>query len=401
MTLMNTPRRYGAVARAFHWVVALLILTAIGLGLVANGIELSDAAAAARKATLFSWHKTLGITAFLLAVLRILWALTQARPVPLHPARRLETLAAEGVHWMLYVSMVAVPLTGWVHHAAQDGFAPILWPFGQGLPFVPKSETVSEIATTLHWLFSKLLIASVILHVAGAVKHAVIDRDGVMGRMTRGAPAGDAGRAAHSPVPVLAAVMIYLAGGFAAVSMTAQAPEAPVATATAPAASAPATAGTWQVTEGALAFTVQQMGAAVAGSLPNWTAEITFDETPVDGRNGHVKVMIDTTTLTLGSVTEQAKAADFFDVANHPNAVFEADILRAASGYEAKGTLNLRGVSVPVTLPFTLDLQGDTARMTGGLQLDRRDYGMGTSYGDEKTVGFGVDVTVSLTATRG
>lgn len=401
MPLSNTATRYGALARSLHWLTALLILSAIGLGLYADNLPYDTSEALAAKAQVFSLHKTIGITAFFVAAIRIISALLQPKPAPVHPERRLETLAAETVHWALYISMLAVPLTGWVHHAAVEGFAPILWPFGQGLPFVPKSETVSEIATTLHWLFSKLLIASVILHVAGAVKHAVIDRDGVMGRMTRGAPAGDAGRAAHSPVPVLAAVLIYLAGGFAAVSMTAQAPEAPVATATAPAASAPATAGTWQVTEGALAFTVQQMGAAVAGSLPNWTAEITFDETPVDGRNGHVKVMIDTTTLTLGSVTEQAKAADFFDVANHPNAVFEADILPAASGYEAKGTLTLRGVSVPVTLPFTLDLQGDTARMTGGLQLDRRDYGMGTSYGDEKTVGFGVDVTVSLTATRG
>lgn len=401
MPLSNTATRYGALARSLHWLTALLILSAIGLGLYADNLPYDTSEALAAKAQVFSLHKTIGIAAFFVAAIRIVSALLQPKPAPVHPERRLETLAAETVHWALYISMLAVPLTGWVHHAAVEGFAPILWPFGQGLPFVPKSETVSEIATTLHWLFSKLLIASVILHVAGAVKHAVIDRDGVMGRMTRGAPAGDAGRAAHSPVPVLAAVLIYLAGGFAAVSMTAQAPEAPVATASSPAATAPATAGTWQVTEGALGFTVQQMGAAVAGSLPNWTAEITFDETPVDGRNGHVKVMIDTTTLTLGSVTDQAKAADFFDVANHPNAVFEADILPAASGYEAKGTLTLRGVSVPVTLPFTLDLQGDTARMTGGLQLDRRDYGMGTSYGDEKTVGFAVDVTVSLTATRG
>lgn len=401
MPLSNTATRYGALARSLHWLTALLILSAIGLGLYADNLPYDTSEALAAKAQVFSLHKTIGIAAFFVAAIRIISALLQPKPAPVHPERRLETLAAETVHWALYISMLAVPLTGWVHHAAVEGFAPILWPFSQGLPFVPKSETVSEIATTLHWLFSKLLIVSVILHVAGAVKHAVIDRDGVMGRMTRGAPAGDAGHAAHSPVPVLAAVLIYLAGGFAAVSMTAQAPEAPVAAATAPAASAPATAGNWQVTEGALAFTVQQMGAAVAGSLPNWTAEITFDETPVDGRNGHVKVMIDTTTLSLGSVTEQAKAADFFDVANHPNAVFEADILPAASGYEAQGTLTLRGVSVPVTLPFTLDLQGDTARMTGGLQLDRRDYGMGTSYGDEKTVGFGVDVTVSLTATRG
>lgn len=413
MSLSNTSTRYGALARSLHWLTALLILSAIGLGLYADNLPYDTSETLAAKAQVFSLHKTIGIAAFFVAAIRIGSALLQPKPAPVHPDRRLETFAAETVHWALYISMLAVPLTGWVHHAAVEGFAPILWPFGQGLPFVPKSETVSEIATALHWLFSKLLIASVILHVAGAVKHAVIDRDGVMARMTRGTSAGEAGRAAHSPAPVLAALLIYLAGGVAAVSMTAQAPDVPVAESAAPSPTvadsavaapqtpAPATANTWQVTEGTLAFTVQQMGAAVAGSLPNWTAEITFDETPVDGRHGHVTVKIDTTTLTLGSVTEQAKATDFFDVANHPGAVFEADILPAASGYAAQGTLTLRGVTVPVVLPFTLTLEGDSAQMTGALQLDRRDFGMGASYGDEKTVGFGVDVAVTLTAKRG
>ena len=71
--------------------------------------------------------------------------------------------------------MLAVPLSGWVHHAAVEGFAPILWPFGQNLPFVAKSETVATIATTLHWLFSKLLIASVAL-LAFAMKTEPLSR---------------------------------------------------------------------------------------------------------------------------------------------------------------------------------------------------------------------------------
>ncbi len=55
------------------------------------------------------------------------------------------------------------------------GFAPIWWPFGQGLPFVPQSETVAKIAGSAHWWFSKLMIAAILLHVAGALKHHLID----------------------------------------------------------------------------------------------------------------------------------------------------------------------------------------------------------------------------------
>ncbi|MBE0554077.1 MAG: cytochrome b/b6 domain-containing protein [Rhodobacteraceae bacterium] len=393
MTLTNTPRRYGAVARAFHWTVALLILTAIGLGLVANGIALTDAASAARKATLFSWHKTLGITAFLLAVLRILWALTQARPVPLHPARRLETLAAEGVHWMLYVSMVAVPLTGWVHHAALDGFAPILWPFGQGLPFVPKSESVAQAAGFLHWAFTKLLIASVLLHIAGALKHALIDRDGTLSRMLTGHEAG--GTAAHPRGPAFVAVALYAAALAGALVLnpaaTGQAAQPPQAVA----------GDNWQVGQGSIAFRLRQMGAEVEGSFASWSAEITFDETPVEGRNGRVRVTIDMASVALGSVTDQATGAEFFDVGTHPTAVFEAGILPSGDGYVAEGTLTLRGVERPVTLPFTLTVEGDRATMAGEVTLDRRDFGIGAGYADEETVGFAVTVGVALVATRG
>ena len=393
MTLSNSARHYGAVARSLHWLTALLILASIGLGLYADSLPTDGAEALAAKVQAFSVHKTLGIAAFGAAVLRILWALTQPRPAPIHPDRRAETFAADLVHWALYAAMILMPLSGWVHHAALDGFAPILWPFGQGLPFVPKSEIVAEAAGSLHWLMSKLLIASVALHVLGALKHALIDRDGTLSRMLTGRPAGQPAR--HSAAPALLAAAVV--GAVMAFALLPRAETADVPTA---AAAPPPTAGNWQVTTGTLGFTVKQMGADVQGSLPDWRAEITFDEAATNGSHGRVKVEIDTSTLTLGSVTDQARGPEFFDTATHKTAIFEAEILPAASGYEAKGTLTLRGQSQPVTLPFTMTIAADTATMQGSATLDRRSFGMGTGYGDESTVGFPVQVSVSLTAER-
>lgn len=136
------------------------------------------------------------------------------------------------------------------------------------------------------------------------------------------------------------------------------------------------------------------MGAGVEGSFANWTADIQFDETPTNGSHGKVAVTIDTTSLTLGSVTDPAKAADFFDVAVHPTASFTADILPDAAGYVAKGTLTLRGVTKDVAFPFTLEIAGDTATMSGTATLDRRDYAMGATYKDEATIGFTTTVSV-------
>ena len=389
MSARNTPTSYGSIARTFHWLIALMIFAAFPLGVIANDLPYDTAEALAFKAQLFSIHQTLGVAIFTVALLRILWALTQARPVPLHPDRKAETLAAETVHWALYLSLVIVPLSGWVHHAALDGFAPILWPFGQNLPFLAKSERIAAIASSTHWLFTKLLFATIALHIAGALKHVFIDRDGTLGRMTKGTTAGRAG-AAHSAMPAMIAFALFIAGGAAAWALTKD---------TAPAAAAPnaTTQSGWLVTEGSLAFTLSQMGATVTGILPVWTATIDFDEA---SGTGQVSVDIDMAAVTIGTVTDQARGAEFFDTAAHPSAQFTADIVRAGDAFTATGTLTLRGAAQPVTLPFALSITDNTATMTGNLTLDRRDFGIGPSYPDEATVGFAVNVTIALTASR-
>jgi cytochrome b561/polyisoprenoid-binding protein YceI len=396
MPARNSDTRFGTVTRVFHWLTALLILTAIPLGVIANQLPYDTAEALATKAQLFSLHKTLGVAAFLLGLGRILWALVERHPVPLHPERKAELTLAGAVHWLLYISLVAVPLSGWVHHAAVTGFAPILWPFGQTLPFVPQSEAVGTAAGAAHWVFTKLLGLAILLHIAGALKHHLIDKDATLLRMLRGVPApARAEPVRKGSVPVLVAFLLYAVGAGIAALL--------VPNAEAVAAGAPVEAeasGNWRVVEGNLGISVRQMGADVSGSFANWTADIRFDEALTGGKHGSVSVTIDTASLTLGSVTKQALEPEFFDVATHPTAVFAADILPGPAGYVAEGTLTLRGVEQPITLPFTLEITGNQARMLGEVTLDRRDFGMGASYGDEASVGFGVVVAVDLLAER-
>jgi cytochrome b561/polyisoprenoid-binding protein YceI len=398
MSAVNTATQYGSVARTLHWITALLILTAIPLGWFANQMPYATGDELAAKAQLFSLHKTVGVATFAVALIRILWAFTQARPEPVHPDRVWETRVAETVHWTLYLSLVIVPLSGWIHHAATDGFAPILWPLGQDLPLVPTSETVAETAAAMHWLFTKILVVSVLLHICGALKHAFVDRDGTLARMTSGRDAPPRARGVvHQRAPLLAAIGIYAIGAGVAWSMATAVPDAIAPTAPA----AAATAGNWQVTEGTLAFSIRQMGSDVSGTFATWTADIAFDPVATDGKHGDVTVTIDMASLTLGSVTDQAKGPDFFDVAAHPQATFTAAILPAGEGsYVADGTLDMRGVTAPLQLPFSLVITGDTATMTGLATIDRRTFGMGATYADESSVGFNANVTVNLTATK-
>ncbi|WP_420023796.1 cytochrome b/b6 domain-containing protein [Cereibacter azotoformans] len=392
MALGNTPRSYGTVERTFHWLMALMILSVAPLGILAEGLPHDTAEAVARKALLFSLHKTLGVTIFLLALARLVWVAIQPRPAPLHPERRLETALAGWVHGFLYLSLVLVPLAGWVEHAATDGFAPILWPLGQSLPLVPKSPAVAEVAATLHVTFAWGLIGAIGLHLAGVVKHALVDRDATLARMVRGVEGGR-GPAARHRGPALAALAVYaVAAGAALALMPSDRPASPPRLAE--------VASDWVVEEGALTFTVRQMGSEVTGSFGEWTAAIRFEQEPVAGRNGDVRVTIAVPSVTIGSVTSQAQEEEFFNVAGHPEAVFAADILPEGAGHVARGVLDLRGVEVPVDLPFDLEIEGDTARMKGSVTLDRRDFAIGQSYADEATVGHDVRVDVALTARR-
>ncbi|RVV98988.1 cytochrome [Mesobaculum littorinae] len=399
--LANSANSYGAVTRGFHWATAALILVVLPLGWIAHALPAGTEDEIARKGMAFSVHKTLGLTTFLVALLRILWAVGQPRPAPVHPTRRGETLLAETVHWTLYAALVVMPLSGWVIHAATSGFAPILWPFGQSLPFVPKSEAVAGAAGAVHWVFARLFVAALVLHVAGALKHALYDRDAVLSRMLRGhaAPADPAPNR-HGPALISAALILAASGAIAAGLATSGPGEG--ASSGAPAITLAAQeGGNWLVDTGRIGLGVEQFGSRVEGSFADWTARIAFDPDAAPEDMGEVEVQIAIPSLTLGSVTDQALGPDYFAAESFPTAIFDARIERGTEDetYVARGTLTLKGAEIPVALPFTLDIQGDTARMTGQTELDRRDFDIGSGQ-NEGTLGTMVDVAVDLTATR-
>ncbi len=399
MKATNSARAYGWAARLFHWSVAVLILAAIGLGLYAGSLPAGDDARMQAVFDAYSVHKTVGVAALLLAALRILWTLTQPRPRPLHPERRAETFLAEMVHWGLWIGMVIMPLTGWLlHSAAPGGFSRILWPLGQRLPLVPESETLAERLSQFHETGWWLLAGLIVLHVAGALKHALIDRDDTLARM-----AGNPDRLAEPPMGKPSLLPHLLAAGaaillWAATAVIASQSAKPAQEATAP--PAPAAASGWAVQQGTLGIEAVQAGNPVAGQFGQWQARIDYDP---EAQTGQVEVDIQISSLTLGSVTATATGPDFLNAADHPAASFSARILPPeAEGqpHLARGQLSIAGQTIEAELPFDLTIEGETAKASGQMQLDRRDFGIGAGYADESTVGFAVAVSFDLTATR-
>ena len=363
MPLTNSDTSYGSVTKTFHWLIALLILSNIVLGWLASNLAhqvegSADEALIARASLLFSIHKTTGVIIFFTALARILWAISQPKPGLLNGDRGLEARAAQTAHWLLYGSLVAVPLSGWVHHAATSGFAPIWWPLGQTLPFVPKSEPLSETAATLHFLLQWVMTGAIVAHIAGALKHHLLDRDATLRRMLPGrTSAQPTERQPGHALPLVAALAIWGAtiGGASAGGMF-----------DAPEKAAPSLAqveSDWKVQSGSLQITVVQMGSEVTGSFDEWTADITYSETPdAEGRHGTVEVTVAINSLSLGSVTSQAMGADFFNVDEYPTARFTADLIEDDEGRIARGTLTIRDQSVPVEMPEGVENQYDRLR---------------------------------------
>jgi cytochrome b561 len=178
------PARYHAVAIVLHWVIALGLLTLIVMGLAMTHLALPAMA----KFQLYQLHKSIGVTVLLAVLLRILWRATH-RPPPLPALPPLEKAAAEGTHGLLYVLMLAIPLTGWALVSVSPFNLPTVlyglvpWPHLPVLPELPDKAQVEPVVKFIHGKLAWALAALVALHAGAAFRHHFVLRDGVLHRM--------------------------------------------------------------------------------------------------------------------------------------------------------------------------------------------------------------------------
>jgi cytochrome b561 len=171
---------YSPPALVLHWLMAILIAAAFFIGLYLHGLPLSP-----WKFKLISWHKWIGISVLALVVLRILVRLTgKAPPLPSHMSR-LEQGAAHLGHLVLYLLMIAVPLTGWAMSSAYG--IPVVFLGRFRLPdLISVDPVLAPQLMLLHAWLNWTLAALVVGHVLVALKHHFIDRDGLLDRMRPG-----------------------------------------------------------------------------------------------------------------------------------------------------------------------------------------------------------------------
>jgi len=167
----------------------------------------------------------------------------------------------------------------------------------------------------------------------------------------------------------------------------------------------PVSASQWAVVpaQSSITFTSEWSGQTVEGRFPKFAANVRFD--PKKLGEARVDGVIDLSAATANDKTVNGSlpGPDWFDVKANRNARLQLTQItqRKPGQYIARGTISMRGVAVPVTLPFTLAIKGDTAVMTGQAMLDRRPFKIGMdSDSTANWVAFQVPVKVRIVANR-
>ena len=175
---MKQANRYHPLQVVLHGLMAVLMIATFAFGKYVHSLPLSPA-----KFQLMSYHKWAGMTVLLLAFIRI--ALRLAHGAPALPAAMSAParLAAHAGHLALYGLMLAIPLSGWLMSSAY-GFPIVLFGVLPLPDLIAANPDLAERLKHLHELLTQLLLITVVLHVAAALKHQFIDRDGLLQRMS-------------------------------------------------------------------------------------------------------------------------------------------------------------------------------------------------------------------------
>lgn len=175
---MRSTSQYSTGAIAFHWIIAALIVLNFVLAWWADTLPKPE------QMKLMGIHMATGLTVLALSVISVLWRLGHPRP-PFEPTLQpWEVALARVVHTLFWFLIIAIPFTGWSMVSAYSG-EPVNW-FGlfsvPALP-VPQGEAPGGTFNEVHELLTWAMLGLLFLHVAGALKHQLLDHDATLGRM--------------------------------------------------------------------------------------------------------------------------------------------------------------------------------------------------------------------------
>ena len=176
MTVRNSTTAWGSVSKALHWIIVVLIVNQWVIA------ERADDLTGLAKLKTLGYHKSFGMTILMLAVIRLVWRLSNPVPDLTAETRPWERVLAQISHVLLYALIFAMPITGWLMSSAKT--YSVSWFNLFAFPnLVGKNEHIYELTHGLHEVLFNVLVAVAVLHALGALKHHFIDHNDVLKRM--------------------------------------------------------------------------------------------------------------------------------------------------------------------------------------------------------------------------
>ena len=369
-------KRYTSVAISLHWLIAILLIGLIAVGKYMNELEETDHL----RFELIQWHKSFGILALLLVVIRVIWRLTHRPPALSSRMPSWERFAASATHLFLYLLVLLVPLSGWLMvsvsplNLATELFGVIPWPHlsfegASGFALADK-ETVSELSITAHHFLANGLLILVLLHIGAALRHQFVLKDNLLSRMW---VAEEHRRNRDLNHAILPGVLLAAAIGLFLWEKTGS--DTNDVALNANAASATAAIDT-------VSFTAIQMGAPIQGVFETVTIELTInDENPA---LSVLNATVETASVNTGDgqIDSTVVTVDWFASDQYPVAQFRSTSiapLADASDFLVEGELTIKSNTRPVEFELSID----DGKASGQFPIDRAAYGVGTGSQDE------------------
>ncbi|MBI5969945.1 MAG: cytochrome b/b6 domain-containing protein [Deltaproteobacteria bacterium] len=361
---------YTLTSIVLHWAIAGLIFSGAALGAYMVRLSISPA-----KLRFFSYHKWIGVTIFLVAVVRLLWRATHPAPELPPSLPRWERMAAKAGHLALYALIFMVPVSGWLTSSAH-GFQTVY--FGV-LPLPDILEKNKELAgrlETVHFALNKTLLILAFMHAGAAFKHHFIDRDDVLKRMLK---------------PGKWMLILALLAGPAGLSAAPLNDEIARGTSN-------------------IDFTAFQLGAPLRGSFTRFDADVRLNEKYPEKSRAKIIVYIDGIDAGADDATIEVKRKTWFDAVNYPKAEFVSTSVNALGNdkYRVAGKLTIKGRTRDVAAPVSAARLKDAWLIEGRFIVKRLDFNIGEgawagtdTVADEVEVSFKLHVLDAKTNKRG
>jgi len=346
------------------------------------------------------------MTVLALAIFRLAWRLFNTPPSLPSAMPQWQQLASHAAHWLIYLLIFCLPLSGWLMSSANaysvSWFNIFVFP-----DLIGADKSSASFFHSVHEIMTEVLFVIVVVHIVAALKHHYIDKDGVLGRM--------ASAFGWLIFIVTVVFVIGLFGRLGSSEIGEQVSEGggkESLTTVAPINSQDGVSDAASVSElpiwnidyqkSYIKFTADQAGAPFDGVWEQWQAVMQFDAQQLD--KSVFNVTIDTTRVNSKDAERDGYivGAEFFDTTVFKTATFVAQDFDAQTDlkFTSQGQLSIKGLSKAVLFTFTVTPQGDSVELIGSASIDRLAWNIGTGdWTDTSWVGQQVQVNVKVVAT--